>query len=101
MSPGLFVVLLTLGIFHSTNADFVVYPSNRTDLPANSLVTHNLNWMLGPSNVVPYVSNIRQLYEFWLVTCTSQQAQRIAAISGVGIRPIFILSLEVLKDGVG
>lgn len=97
MFPLLSLFVFILATLRSTfvNANYVVYPSDRANLAINALVTESLCVFVGPSNLVTYASKPRQVYEFWLVTCSSQQAQRIIRIDGVSIH---YKRLIILKD---
>lgn len=82
-------LLFSLSLFFLTSvcADYVVYPRTRNNFRLNSEVTDSINFYLGPENVQTFISIPRQVYEFWLIKATENQAVVLRNLPGVSSFP--------------
>ena len=83
ISSLLLSVFLASIVVQAAAEEYVVYPSVRNDLRLNARLTASFFSLLGVRNVKPFTSRPRQVYEFWLVRATDEQAEIIRRNSGV------------------
>lgn len=79
------ILLLVVGLLQFVHGlvEYVVYPTNKKDVPACSQINDALINILGQNKVQIYKSQSRQTTEFWLVQALDFQTTEILRIPGV------------------
>ena len=78
-------LLLIIGLLQCVHGlvEYVVYPTNKKDVPTCSQINDALINILGQSKVQIYKSQSRQTTEFWLVQALDFQTSEVLRIAGV------------------